>query len=200
VSPRLPPLPRAEWDEACVDAVRAALPPAAAERFLAPAPDAPPLANGISSLLHHPRLAAAFLGFNAQLLWEPVLAPRLRELAVLRVAWRTRSTYEWVQHVRLCQRHDVTPAEVEAITIGDDAVFSELEIAVLHATDQLLDGYRIDDETWARLAAALDAKTLLELLFVVGTYTSLAMVFNGLDIDLDPGLDAAVAPALPREP
>ena len=34
----------------------------------------------------------------------PRSSPRQRELMVLRVAWRTRSRYEWVQHLRLAPR------------------------------------------------------------------------------------------------
>jgi alkylhydroperoxidase family enzyme len=128
-----------------------------------------------------------------------VLSPRLRELVVLRVARRTHSQYEWVQHAKLSQRYDVTPEEVEAIANGDDAVFSELEVDVLRATDQLLATYRVDDDTWERLAQALDEKTRLELLFVVGTYSALAMVFNGVGVELDPDLDPASFPALPED-
>lgn len=185
MTPRLAPVPRAEWDEDCAAAIRAAIPAAAAARFLAPGDDVPRLANGITSLLHHPQLAQKFLAFNGQLLWEPTLAPRLRELAVLRIAHRTGSRYEWVQHAKLCDRYDVTAAEVEAVANGDEGVFGELEADVLRATDQLLDGYRVDDDTWARLASAMEPKPLLELLFVVGTYTALAMVFNGIEIELD---------------
>jgi alkylhydroperoxidase family enzyme len=175
------------------------MPAAAADRFLSSDDDAPRLANGITTLLHHPQLAAKFLTFNGQLLWEPVLSPRLRELVVLRVARRTHSQYEWVQHAKLSQRYDVTPEEVEAIANGDDAVFSELEVDVLRATDQLLATHRVDDDTWERLAQALDEKTRLELLFVVGTYSALAMVFNGVGVELDPDLDPASFPALPED-
>ncbi|HVY10347.1 MAG TPA: carboxymuconolactone decarboxylase family protein [Mycobacteriales bacterium] len=175
------------------------MPAVAADRFLSSDPDAPRLANGITTLLHHPQLAAKFLSFNGQLLWEPVLSPRLRELIVLRVARRTRSQYEWVQHAKLSQRYDVTTEEVEAIALDDDAVFSELEADVLRATDQLLETQRVEDNTWQRLADAFDEKTRLELLFVVGTYTALAMVFNGVGVELDPDLDPAAFPALPED-
>ncbi|HVT64724.1 MAG TPA: carboxymuconolactone decarboxylase family protein [Mycobacteriales bacterium] len=199
MTPRLQPVPKHQWDEDCAAAVRAGMPAVAAERFLSLDADAPRLANGITTLLHHPQLAAKFLSFNGHLLWEPVLSPRLRELVVLRVARRTRSPYEWVQHVKLSQRYDVTPAEVDAIANDDDAVFSDLEADVLRATDQLLETYRVEDDTWERLAEGLDEKTLVELLFVVGTYTALAMVFNGLGVELDPDLDPSIAPALPED-
>jgi alkylhydroperoxidase family enzyme len=193
-SPRLGPVPKEEWDDDAVAAIRAGMPAAAADRFLAPEPDAPQLTNGIASLLHHPRLAEKFLAFNGQLLWDPVLDPRLRELVVLRVAWRTRAPYEWAQHVKLSQRYGVTSAEVDAIAEGELDGFEPLEATVLRATEQLLTHYRIDDETWKQLAAALDEKVLLELIFVVGTYTSLAMVFNGLGIELDADLDPHAQP------
>jgi alkylhydroperoxidase family enzyme len=199
MTPRLAPVPREHWTAQAETAIRAGMPAAAADRFLSAEPDAPRLTNGIASMLHHPQLAEKFLAFNGQLLWDPALEPRLRELAVLRVAWRTRSAYEWVQHVKLSQRYGVTRAEVDVIAAGEYDGLAPLESDLLRATDQLLDGYRIDDVTWARLAAELDEKTLLELIFVVGTYTALAMVFNGIGIELDPDLDPASAPSLPKE-
>lgn len=197
MTPRLGPVPRERWAEDEATAIRAGMPAVAAERFLDP--DGPPLTNGISSLLHHPTLATAFLSFNGKLLWEPVLDPRVRELVVLRVARHTRSSYEWVQHAKLSQRYGVSPAEVEAIARGEDSGWTPFEATVLEAVDQLLDDYHVTDDTWERLAAAMDERTLLELLFVVGTYTALAMVFNGIDIELDPDLDPADAPALPND-
>lgn len=173
------------------------MPTVAADRFLSSEPDAPRLTNGIACMLHHPQLAERFLAFNGQLLWAPVLDPRVRELVVLRVARHTRSSYEWVQHAKLSQRYGVSPAEVEAIAAGDDSGWTPFDATVLTATDQLLADYRIDDETWDQLAGVMDEKALLELIFVVGTYTALAMVFNGIDIELDPDLDPASAPALP---
>lgn len=199
MTPRLPPLPRDRWDGDVETALRAGVPDQVADRWLGSGDDALRVPNGISSLLHHPRLAAKFLKFNAQLLWDPVLSHRQRELMVLRVAWRTRSQYEWVQHVKLSQRYGVTLAECEAIADGDGGSWTPLEAALLRATDQLLDDYRVDDDTWARLADELDDDALVELVYVVGTYTNLAMVFNSLGLELDPDLDAGDAPPLPSE-
>jgi 4-carboxymuconolactone decarboxylase len=117
-----------------------------------------------------------------------VLEPRWRELLVLRVASRTGSDYEWRQHVRVAQQCGVTAEEIDAIARGADGGWSPLEADLLTATDQLLDGYRVDDETWARLAAQLDERQLVEVVFVVGTYTCLAMAFNSFGIELDPDL------------
>jgi len=199
--PRLPPLPREKWDDDVEAALRAGVPDEIGDRFMSTGDDAMRVPNGISSLMYHPRLAGKFLAYNALLLRDQVLDARLRELMVLRVAWRTRAPYEWVQHVRLSKRYGVTDDEVAAVGVGaESANWTALEADLLRATDQLLDSYRIDDDVWARLAAELDETSLVEMLYVVGTYTSLAMVFNGLAIELDPDLDPSIAPPLPTSP
>jgi 4-carboxymuconolactone decarboxylase len=190
-SPRLAPLARTD----CGDDVRAALGNAfgneTATRFLGSGPDALSMPNVLATLMHHPALAGPFLTYNNVLLRTPVLEPRLRELMVLRVAWRTRAGYEWAQHVRLAARVGITPDEIDAVTrdVGADASsWSPLEADLLAATDQLIDSYRIDDDTWGRLAKQLDEAQLVELVFVVGTYTGLAMAFNSFGLQLDPEL------------
>jgi alkylhydroperoxidase family enzyme len=198
--PRLPPLPRDKWDDDVEAALRAGVPESIGDKFMSTGDDAMRVPNGISSLMYHPRLAGKYLAYNALLLRDQVLPDRIRELMVLRVAWRTRSQYEWVQHVRLSQRYGITADEVGAVGVGADASnWTALESDLLRATDQLLDTYRIDDEVWARLASELDEASLVEMLYVVGTYTNLAMVFNGLGVQLDPDLDPSIAPPLPSD-
>jgi 4-carboxymuconolactone decarboxylase len=154
--------------------------------------------NVLPTLMRHPALAGPFLTYNQVLLSTPTVAPRLREIMVLRVAWRTRSAYEWAQHVHLAPRFDITAEDIDAIANGADGEhWSPLEADLLRATDQLLDHYRVDDATWARLAEELDDRQLVEVAFIVGTYTCLAMAFNSFGLELDPGLDASTAPPPP---
>jgi 4-carboxymuconolactone decarboxylase len=197
--PRIAPLPVDRWDDDVREALQAGFGKEATHRFLTDGPDALRVPNALTTLLHHPELAGPFLAFNSVLLFTPALEPRLRELMVLRVAWRTRATYEWVQHVRLAQGCGVTQAEIEAIELGAyaEATWTPLEADLLAAADQMIDGYRIDDPTWARLAEHLDERQLVEVVFVVGTYTCLAMAFNSFGIELDPELRTLPAPPLP---
>jgi 4-carboxymuconolactone decarboxylase len=194
---RLSPLPKEQWSDDAGAALRAAFGDAGADRLLATGPDAPHVPNVLGTLMHHPVLTGPFLRYNAVLLSTPSVEPRWRELMILRVAWRTRAPYEWLQHVRLAQSLGITTEEIEAIGRGSGAeVWSPLEADLLAATDQLIDDYCIADETWARLATHLDERQLVEVVFVIGTYTCLAMVFNSVGLALDPDLDAS---ALPQE-
>jgi 4-carboxymuconolactone decarboxylase len=193
--PRIAPLPRDEWSDEAVDALRAGFGDAAAERLLATWPDARRVPNVLTTLMRHPGLAGPFLAYNRVLLNTPAVEPRLRELMVLRVAWRTRSTYEWAQHVRMARSCGISAEEIDAIADGARAgVWSPLDADVLAATDQLLDYYRIDDDTWTRLAERLDERQLMEVAFVVGTYTCLAMAFNSVGLELDPELHETTPP------
>ncbi len=194
---RVVPLPREQWGPEVDDALRAAFVPDVAERFLSTGADALAVPDAISTMLHHPALAKTWLTFNNVLLWSPALDGRQRELMVLRVAWRARSNYEWLQHVRLAARFNITSEEICAIAgERNDVKFSPFESALLAATDQLLDDYRVDEATWAQLAQQLDEKQLVELVFVVGAYTCLAMAFKsfGLQLEVDESHDAVPLP------
>jgi AhpD family alkylhydroperoxidase len=154
---------------------------------------------GILGLLgHHPRLAADWLAFSGGLLDDPVLDPRDRELLVLRVGWRTQCRYEWAQHVRMAREAGLSAEQVAAVAGPVDApCWGDHQRDLLTAADQLVAAHRIDDPTWRRLAARLDERALLELLFVVGGYLCLALVLNGAGLEPDPGADGAGHPALP---
>jgi 4-carboxymuconolactone decarboxylase len=198
--PRIAPLAKDDWSEEAVAALRAAFGDEAAQHLLAEGPHAPRVPNVLTTMMRHPRLTGPFIVYNAVLLNAPTLEPRQRELMILRVAWRTRSHYEWLQHVRIADACGITAEEVEAIGRGSSAeVWTPLESDLLAATDQLLERYRIDDATWARLAEQLDERQLIEVAFVVGTYTCLAMAFNSFGLELDPELEEIAAPTLPGE-
>lgn len=184
-APRLAPLPREAWGDDVIAALRLAYPEAVVERFLSTEPDAKPVPSALTTMAHHPALAGPWLAYNNVLLASPALGHRLRELIVLRVAKRTRSQYEWAQHVLLASRFDITADDIDAITRDVEAPgWTPVERAVVAATDQLIAEHCVNDATWAQLAEHLDAKQLVEMVFVAGTYACLAMFFNTAGLEL----------------
>lgn len=154
--------------------------------------------NILGILGHHPELGGAWLEYNGLLLERGTLDPRLRELAVLRVAWQARSAYEWRQHIRMARALGMSEQTIEDIACGETADWPEPDRLVLAATDELLDNYRVSDATWAGLTRHLGTPQLLELLFVVGSYLCLALVFNSVDLQPDPDAGSATAPETPE--
>ena len=191
---RLHPIPSSEWGDDAVAAIREAFSEQAVDAFRGEG-RAP---NVLATMLHHPTLAAAYNRFGNLLLQEPAIGHRARELMLLRVAWRTRARYEWVHHVRLAERYGLDAADVASIAEGTSESWTPLERDLVAATDQLLDRYRIDDATWNRLRESLDERQLVELPFVVGAYTCLAMAFNSWNLQVEEGVDASGVPPLPE--
>lgn len=167
---RLDPVPYAEWD-------KDVLMPMTGGRTIPPS-------NSISFLLNHPDLTRAFLTLSTHLAAKSTLPPRLRELAILRVAWRRRCRYEWAQHVLAAQRKGVTDKEIAEVRAGADTLLNR-------AVDELDRDSRLSDATYAELARqeGLDDRQMMDLVFTVGGYGTLAMAFNTFEVELDDGLD-----------
>ena len=187
--PRLAPLPYAEWDEETrVTLLQYLRRP---ELYLSGAPDAPPMPIVLEMFAHHLPLSASWLPFTEMLAGgDAKLSVEHRELLILRVAWRTRSGYEWAQHSRMGADAGLTAAQLEAVAQGPAAaVWTPLERTLLTAVDEMIDDHAVADSTWADLASHFEPAEILELLFVVGGYLCLAAVLNS--IGLQAGLPTA---------
>jgi AhpD family alkylhydroperoxidase len=148
---------------------------------MAPGRKLPP-SNVLGLLARHPDLAKAFLTFNTHLLSRSnTLPPRVRELAVLRIAWRRRCRYEWVQHLLIAPRAGVTEDEIAGVRKGEPTL-------ITRAVDELDADSGLSDETYQALAAEFDDRQIMDLIFTVGAYGLLAMAMNSFELELDPGL------------
>jgi 4-carboxymuconolactone decarboxylase len=172
---RVPPLPADEWDDAVDHALSDMLPP---ERRN---PDG--AGNLLATLVRHPKLTRAFLRFNGHLLYSSTLPPRLRELAVLRVAHLHHSEYEWLHHVRMGLEAGLTDEVIDGIQRGEAT--DELDRAILHAIDELQEKSNVSDETWAVLSEHLDERQRMDLVFTIGCYGALAMAINIFGVEPD---------------
>lgn len=186
--PRLTPLPFAEWDEETRTTLLRFL--RRPEVYLSGAADAPPMPIVLEMFARHLSLSASWLPFTDMLAGDSAkLSPLHRELLILRVAWRTRSGYEWNQHARMGAGAGLTTAQIEAVIQGASAaVWTPLERAMVTAVDEIIDSHEVSDATWRALASHLDPAAIFELLFLVGGYLCLAGVLNSI------GLQSAMPP------
>jgi alkylhydroperoxidase family enzyme len=137
-------------------------------------------------MLKHPEL------FRRQLetgitFFKGRIAPRDRELAVLRVAWLMRAPFEWGEHVDIGKRYGITSEEIERVIQGSAAPgWSGHEAAILSSVEELLSEQAISDETWDALAQDWDEQQLIEYLMMVGQYVATALLQNALRVRLAP--------------
>lgn len=171
----LPPLPAEQWDEHVEQALRGMLPRARRNPVGS--------GNGLATLVRHPDLTKAFLALNVHLLFSSTLPARLREVAILRVAHLRDSPYEWAHHATMGGMVGLTASEVDGIRTGD--VADPFDRIVVAAVDELNDKSAISEQTWTALGEQLDDRQRMDLIFTVGTYSSLAMAFNTFGVELE---------------
>jgi AhpD family alkylhydroperoxidase len=144
--------------------------------------------NIFPTLARHPRIFRRWMPFGGQLLFKSSLPAREREMLILRVSWLTRAEYEWAQHVQIAKEAGLTDTEIARIKEGPSAQgWAIFDGVILRAVDELHKDYFISDGTWQILARRYDEKQLLELLFIVGHYSLLAMVLNSVGVQLEEG-------------
>lgn len=165
---RVSPLPPDEWDDEVVKALSVSVSEDRLERR--------DPGTALSTLARHPKLTRAFLRFNGYLLYGSTLPPRLRELAILRVAHRRNCDYEWVHHVVMGTEVGLSADVIEAVKRGE--AVDEFDQAILTAVDELEEKSDMTDATWAVLSEQLDERQRMDLVFTIGCYGLLAMAFN----------------------
>ena len=132
-----------------------------------------------------------WLGYGGALLTQLELDPLLRELAILQVARRTGSRYEWVQHDPIARAVGATGAQIDAIQGGsdDDPAFDADQSLVLRLTRTAVTEGAASEEQVAELAERLSPRQVVELLLVIGNYTATAMLIASTGLEPDPPLD-----------
>jgi 4-carboxymuconolactone decarboxylase len=188
--PRITPLLPPEWDADTHDAVSTF--PSARDFVLSRhREDGARGMHGLGVILRHPALAKAFLAFNNHVAVASSVSKRVRELLILRISWLRRSEYEFLQHVVLGRNAGLSEAELERVQLGPDAAgWDPVDADLVRAVDELHVDARIHDATWERLSAHFDTTQIMDIVFAVGCYDVLAMVFKTFGAQLEPGVDA----------
>jgi 4-carboxymuconolactone decarboxylase len=181
--PQIPPLKKSElsdeaWTYTAEFMKAAGLPP-----------EGDPKDDHIATMLRHPDLLRVHTALAIFLMAKGALAPRDRELAVLRTAWLCGSPYEWGEHVALGKRlAGLTSEEIARARVGSAAEgLNDHDRTIFRAVEEMHEDAKISDETWTALAADLDYQQLLELPILVGQYQGVAYLLNSARIRMNEG-------------
>ncbi|MBL7492981.1 carboxymuconolactone decarboxylase family protein [Frankia sp. AgB1.9] len=184
---RIEPLPLKQWPKEMRQVLAALEPPGTPAR-LSPEGRSKAL-NTLGVYAHHTTLAQAFFTFNGHILSTSTLSDRQRELIVLRVSALRKAGYEWLQHTFIARDAGLSDEEIQRIALGPDApLWDPLDAAILRAVDELIVDGRIGDGTWTVLVEKLEVKQILDVIFTVGAYETLAYMISSFDIEIDDDL------------
>lgn len=139
-------------------------------------------------LLNHPKLASGLNDLLARMLWQGRLDSRLRELAIMRIAWLTGCEYEWSQHWRVAQGLGVSADDLAGVRDWQSyRAFGSAEQAVLAATDDVVRHGMVSADSWAACDQEFggDRATMVELVTVIGAWRMVSSILQSLGVPLE---------------
>ena len=146
------------------------------------------LINVYKLLLHSPMVCMAWFEHIGAIRWKTRLPPRLREIAIVRVAQSAKYAYALQQHIPAIAVPDgVSLAECEALKDWRaSGMFSEAERAALAYVDAMIAGPEVPDDVFNAVRKHYNEREVVELTVLVGTYLMHNRVFTALTVDLEP--------------
>jgi AhpD family alkylhydroperoxidase len=126
-------------------------------------------------MLLTPAIGSAVQALGAALRFDRSLSRRARELAVLAVAARRRSEFEWLAHEQAGRAAGLEARQLQALldgTVPDG--LAPAEQIVVRTVWRLLDDGELDDRGYAEAVAVLGTEVLAAVVWLVGYYGMLA--------------------------
>jgi len=150
-----------------------------------------------SPLDAHPQLRTYVETFLKTFILEGKIDPRLRELVILRIAWRCAQPFEWAQHYRRARSAYITDADILLMRSDDLRVVADEALRLLAgAADEVVDLGRISAGTYRACGDYFDDPAVLhEFLHLVAGYRMMATVLN----TTAPSIEAAGLPLWPPD-
>lgn len=113
----------------------------------------------------------------------PTLSKDLVELAIMLVAGKWQNQTLLKGHAPGAIKAGLTQDMLDAIAVNKrPAAMNEAQSAVHDFGTELLNAHRVKDETFARLREHLSEREVVDLVSVMGMYTSSVMLMNVADI------------------
>lgn len=134
------------------------------------------LLGPFDALLRTPDLGAALEQVGVQLRFHCALSARERELIILYVAARWRSSYEWYAHSAVVRSQQLaTEAELADLERGRvPESCSVRERLMLAMVEELLSEHALAEATFTQVAGHLDEQEITEVVVCAGYYWLLA--------------------------
>jgi len=129
--------------------------------------------------LRSPEFTRRLQKVGEYLRYEPALPPKLREMAILLTAREWTQHFEWDVHAPLAEQAGLARGIIDAIATGRRPTSMAAEEALLYGFYMELQQTRgMTDATYADAVAAFGEQGVIDLVGIIGYYTTLAMIMN----------------------
>ena len=139
--------------------------------------------NVYRAMAHHPALLQSWIDLRAHIVTENALGPERMEVAILRIATRLGSRYEWAHHVERASALGFSSERIEGIR-GPLDKMEKADALIAGAVDSLIDDTRLSSTQVADLQEAVDLEGILDLMATVGFYKTLGCIAETFDVPL----------------
>jgi 4-carboxymuconolactone decarboxylase len=130
-------------------------------------------------LLRSPEMGDAAQKFGAQVRFHSTLPKRLNEMAILMTARFWNSQYDWWSHRQMALDAGLSPAIIDAISVGKRPVpMQPDEAAIFNFADELLKTREVSDASFKAVVDKFGERGAVDLTSVMGYYCFVSMVLN----------------------
>ncbi|MGV0746004.1 carboxymuconolactone decarboxylase family protein [Mycolicibacterium sp. XJ870] len=134
-------------------------------------------------MMRSPSLFDVILPLITKTVAQSELPPHDRQVLILRTCALTGEVYEAAHHVLISHAAGLSDDEITAARTG--VGLSPLHQLLSRTAEELVKDFTVSDQTWVALAEHYSATELMEIVGLVGSYTTMAMLTRSLGIQLE---------------
>jgi len=142
--------------------------------------------NFYKVLANSPHVTRNVIRLGNSLIGKTTLSPKLRELAIMRIAKLCDCEYEWVQHTPVALQSGVSRTQLDAIGCWKESNnFNDEERAILQYVDEVAQNVKVADTTFGAMKKYLNEQHIVEITLAIGWWGMLARLFVPLEVEVD---------------
>lgn len=138
--------------------------------------------------MYSPKVAELEYTLNQYLRYESGLSGPIRELTILVTAREMDNQFEWTAHEPQGLKDGLSQATIDVVKFRMGvAGLPETEAVIIQLGRQIFTKKKVDSDVFALALEIFGPKQLVELVTLMGFYSSTAALLTAFDMQVDPG-------------
>ncbi len=145
--------------------------------------------------LYSPKAAQYLNGLSNYLRYDSGLSGRVREIAILVTARELDNQFEWTAHEPNALQEGVPPEVIEVIKRRQSTeTLAATDATIIELGRQVFAEKKVASGVFARARNIFGDRALVELVLLMGSYSSIAALLTTFDVQLAPGQKPLLPP------